>query len=545
MSDIDQTVSRKEYLAEFIENVDIVFDEKNLNKIEALYGSRHREALEDIIRRMKSGSNRPPGTGDRQTTAWLNWVNNSVGTIMFFNRRSALLQMISFANFTNWSDNNPLMAAKAFANQPAYWKAWSKIFNSDKLKQRRGGLKSDVQEQEIANQAKNSPNKIQAAISYLLKIGFTPTQIADSVAIATGGATFLINRTNTYKKQGLSDAEAEAKAFEDFSVISDETQQSGDPMLISKQQSGHLGRFILSFQNTPMQYTRLMKKAGQDLINGRGDWRTNVSKIIYYGFVQNLIFATLQNALFALLDEFDPEDDEEGYERLVDNKTERIINSMGDTILRGSGLAGAVISTIKNSILRYMKEEEKGFTADHAYTILELSNLSPPIGSKLRKVYGAIQTGKFDDDVIKARKFEATKDGRLNLSPSYKILGNLVSAGANVPLDRAIAEVEAISEALNSQNTAAQRLALALGWRTWDVNIRNEDHELIKTEAKAKRKAEGIEKAKETRKLRSEAKKEIYNSLSAAEKRSYNKLKTKEKNTYMKSKIDEYLKNNK
>ena len=136
-----------------------------------------------------------------------------------------------------------------------------------------------------------------SAVSYLLKIGFTPTQIADSMAIATGGATFLINRTNTYVKQGMSKADAEAKAFEDFSAISDETQQSGDPMLISKQQSSHLGRLILAFQNTPMQYTRLMKKAGQDLINKRGDAKTNISKIIYYGFVQNLIFSTLQNAL--------------------------------------------------------------------------------------------------------------------------------------------------------------------------------------------------------------------------------------------------------
>ena len=119
INSIDQTISRKEYLAEFIENVDVMFSDANLNKIEALYGPKHVEALKDIIRRMKSGSNRPPGTGDRLTTAWLNWVNNSVGTIMFFNRRSALLQMISFANFTNWSDNNPLMAATAFANQPA------------------------------------------------------------------------------------------------------------------------------------------------------------------------------------------------------------------------------------------------------------------------------------------------------------------------------------------------------------------------------------------------------------------------------------------
>ena len=71
-----------------------------------------------------------------------------------------------------------------------YWKTWVKIFNSDKLKQRRGGLRSDVQEQEIANQAKNSKDKATAITSYLLKIGFTPTQIADSMAIASGGATF-------------------------------------------------------------------------------------------------------------------------------------------------------------------------------------------------------------------------------------------------------------------------------------------------------------------------------------------------------------------
>lgn len=533
LNTLDEKVSRKEYLSEFIQNVDEIFDKPTLSKIEALYGTKHREALEDIIRRMKSGSNRP-GQGDRLTNTWLNWVNNSVGTIMFFNRRSALLQMISFANFTNWSDNNPIKAATAFANQPAYWKAWVEIFNSPKLKQRRGGLKSDVQEQEIANQAKNSPNKVQAAISYLLKIGFTPTQIADSVAIATGGATFLINRTKTYQKQGMSYEDARAKAFEDFTKISDETQQSGDPMLISKQQSSHLGRLILSFQNTPMQYTRLMKKAAQDLVNGRGDWRTNVSKIMYYGFIQNLIFATLQQAAFALLPGFEPEEDEEEFQEDVNQKQIKILNSMIDTILRGSGLAGAVVSTLKNAIRRYQFEDAKGFTADHAYTLLELANISPPIGSKLRKVYNAIQTKKFDADVLEAR-------GLAFDSPAYEIIGNLASAGANIPLDRALAEVRAITEALDSRNTAMQRMALALGWRTWDVNIKNEEHQLIKTEAKARRKEEGIQKAKETRKRNAELKKEILLKLSKEnnkEYKRYKKLSTKEKNEYIKKEIE-------
>ena len=258
---MSKTVNRIEYIKEFVDNAQVIFSPENLNKIEAIYGTRVRTALEDSLYRMTNGTNRTAKSKDKNVNAWNNWVNNSVGAIMFFNRKSALLQLISSVNFVNWSDNNPIQAAKAFANQPQYWKDVVKLFNSDKLKQRRSGLKSDVNEAEIAAAVKGATNKTQAFISMLLKVGFTPTQIADSVAISTGGATFYRNRINTYKKQGLTDVEAEAKAFEDFSAISDESQQSADPMLISQQQAGPLGRLILAFQNTPMQYTRLMKKS--------------------------------------------------------------------------------------------------------------------------------------------------------------------------------------------------------------------------------------------------------------------------------------------
>ena len=43
------------------------------------------------------------------------------------------------------------------------------LFNSDKLKQRRSGLQSDIQEAEIAQAAKN--NGMEGVISYILKIG--------------------------------------------------------------------------------------------------------------------------------------------------------------------------------------------------------------------------------------------------------------------------------------------------------------------------------------------------------------------------------------
>jgi hypothetical protein len=525
LNSLTEKVNRKEYLAEFIENADIIFSEKNLNKIEAVYGTNLREAIEDALFAMKNGTNRTSGA-NKITNAWNNWVNNSVGTIMFFNRRSALLQTISSINFLNWGDNNPLKAAMAFANQAQYWKDFATLFNSDKLKQRRGGLKSDVQEQEIANAAKNAKDKATAIISYLLKIGFTPTQIADSFAIAAGGATFYRNRINTYIKEGLSKEEAEAKAFADFSKISDESQQSGDPALVSQQQRSTAGRLILSFQNTPMQYTRLMKKAAQDLINGRGDAKTNISKIIYYGAVQNIIFSALQNAAFALIPGFgDDEEDDEKKQELQDKKASRIMNSMADTILRGTGIYGAVISTVKNTILKTLEQEEKGFKGEPAYVVIEAANISPPIGSKLRKLHSAYKTYQFDKDVIKKHPWDVTVDGKFNLSPTYSIIGNVSSAVFNIPLDRAIMETQALAEAVDYRNTVYQRIALLGGYRTWDVGAKQEEFDLIKTEAKATRKKEGIEKAKETRKrnkaIESQFKAQVRDSMSRDEQRKF------------------------
>ena len=500
LNDLTEKVNRKEYLAEFIANVDIIFSPKNLNKVQALYGTRHRDALEDAIYSMKNGTNRPSG-GNKISNKWNNWVNNSIGTIMFFNRRSAVMQLLSTVNFINWSDNNPLKAGIAFANQIQYWKDFAMIFNSDKLKQRRGGLKSDVQEAEIANAAKGAKNKAAAVVSYMLKIGFTPTQIADSFAISMGGASMYRNRINTYKKQGLDQKAAEEKAWLDFTKLSDETQQSGDPALVSQQQRSTAGRLILSFQNTTMQYTRLMKKASQDLINGRGDAKTNISKIIYYGAVQNFIFNALSNTLFALLPGFDDEDDQtdEQKQEIEDKKSARILNGMMDSLLRGTGIYGSVISTVKNTIRTYYAQEEKGYTANHAYTIVEAANLAPAIGSKLRKINTAIQTNKFEKDVIEKRGWDVTINGKFNLSPRYNIVGSLVSGTLNVPLDRAISEAQGISEAFDSRNSAWQRVALGMGWRSWDVGAKNEEHDLIKTVAKIRKKAIGKIKAKETR----------------------------------------------
>jgi len=201
-------VKRSEFLTEWKDNVDIIFSDKNKEKLRALYGDRYVEALDDILQRMRTGTNRKFGTS-RIEQQFMDWTNNSVGAIMFFNARSAVLQTLSAVNFINFTDNNPLNAALALGNQPQYWKDFATLFNSDFLKQRRSGLQTDVNADEIARAAKGAENTARAALSAILKFGFTPTQIADSFAIASGGATFYRNRINKYKKEGSSQREAE------------------------------------------------------------------------------------------------------------------------------------------------------------------------------------------------------------------------------------------------------------------------------------------------------------------------------------------------
>ena len=499
---------RKKFLSEFIANAEEMFGKwengklvgPNINKVEAVYGTDVREALEDVLYRMTTGKNRGFGK-DKETSRWADWVTGSTGAIMFLNIRSAALQLIGAVNFLNLRDNNPYAAAKAFANQKQYWEDFAYIWNSDKMKERRGGLKEDVAAAEIANAAAGSKNKVGAVLSYLLKIGYTPTQFADSFAIASGGAPFYRNRINTYLKEGMNEKDAEEAAWDDFTKVSDETQQSGDPRDISKQQASAAGRLLLTFQNTAMQQSRIVKKAFLDLKNGRGDAKTNFAKIAYYIAIQNTMFAVLQQGLFAVAFGDDDEDEEKPEkEKKLNEKLFDVADGVVDTILRGTGFAGGIVATVKNMAKKFLDEKDKGFKGDYAKVAIEGANLSPPIGSKLRKLYNGLQQTKFDKDLIDARGWDVMQDGRVNIGPMYGVTGKIVEAGTNIPMDRLVTKINNASEALNSKNTAMQRIMVGLGWSPYSAGIEESaGDKKIREEAKAKRKIEGVEKAKETR----------------------------------------------
>ncbi len=461
------TTKRSKYLEEWQQNIDEVYSQDNLNKLEAIYGSKYVEALKSTLSRMKSGKNRA-ATGNRLSNRILDYINGSVGAIMFFNTRSAVLQTISSINFVNWSFNNPLMAGKAFANQPQYWKDFKELMNSDYLVDRRNGLKLNISESEIADAAATSKNKAKAALNYLLQKGFLPTQMADSFAIASGGATFYRNRINDLiKNKGLTEAEAKAQAMLEFRQIAETSQQSSDPSKISQQQSSDVGRLLLAFANTPMQYARMQKRAAQDLINGRGDAKSNISKIIYYGFVQNLIFNALQQAVNLLGFGDDEEKEEEEYKKKM-----KIANGMADSLLRGLGIGGQAVSVGKNFLLDIYERSERK-RPEYVDAMWKLMQFSPPISSKISKLKQA--AWHFDSKKRREKIFE--KGFSLD-NPAYEAGAKVISATTNLPLDRVYSKVNNIEGSLAEDLDVWQRLAMLGGWPEWQINPKDDKQEV-------------------------------------------------------------------
>ena len=457
--DVLNTVKRAKYLEQsgYTANAELIFSKENLNKLEAVYGAKYREAMENILGRMKSGKNRI-FSGNRLSNRVLDYINNSTGAIMFFNTRSAVLQTISAINFLNWSFNNPIKAGAAFANQKQYWKDFVELINSDYLMDRRNGLKLNINESEIADAAATSKNKAKAAINYILQKGFLPTQYADSFAIASGGATFYRNRINDLvENQGMSEADAKKQAMLEWRETAEISQQSSDPSKISAQQASDLGRVILAFANTPMQYARIQKRAVQDLVKGRGDAKTNVSKIIYYAVVQNLIFNALQSALFGL--GFGDDEDDEKKEKMY----LRTANGMLDSQLRGLGLAGATVAVIKN-FLTDIYERSGRQRPEYVDSIYKLLQISPPVSSKISKIRGA--AWQFDS---KKRREEIFEKGFSIDNPAYEAGAKVISATANIPLDRVYSKVNNISGAMDEDAETWQTVAMLAGWPKWQI----------------------------------------------------------------------------
>jgi hypothetical protein len=389
---------------------------------------------------------------------------------MFFNNRSALLQMLSATNFLNFEDNNIIAAGKALMNIKQYSKDFVMLMNSDYLLDRRDGTRININEADIALIAKQSG--IQGVIAKILEAGFLPTKYADSLAIGIGGATFYRTKVNALVKGGMSKAKAEAQAMQEFISVAETSQQSSDQSKISMEQAGSVGKIILAFNNTSSQYSRIIKRSVQDLYNRRGSDKANLARIVYYGGMQNLLFNFMQQAMFAAM--WGGEDDEE----VLDGKKAKIVNSMADGLLRGMGVKAAIFVAIKNTAIKLLERSKKDRDQDYRYyAIMGMLAVSPPLSSKASKLSKAASAYEYGEDKMEYGEFGLD-------SPELTIGANLVSFATSLPADRLLTKAINVSDALDASNEPWERLFMTMGWPKWTLSTKKES-DLERAEDKA------------------------------------------------------------
>ena len=198
-----------------------------------------------------------------------------------------------------------------------------------------------------------------------------------------------------------------------------------------------------------------------------------------------MVFASLQSALAFMMF---GEDEEE-----IEEKKVRVANNVLDSFLRGTGIYGALASTLKNTAVQWHIQSQKakeGFRRDDVMKIAqEAINLSPPIGSKVRKIVSAYRQKSFAKSVGDNLKY------RLE-NPMLGVGSNIIEGVTNIPLARLLNKANNLEEAITSDHETWKRVAMVLGWSRWELGLQDEEVEAAREKVKEEKKVEREEKKK-------------------------------------------------
>ena len=429
--------TRTKFMEGFNHNVDTIFDSTTKQKIKETLGADYLSALEGTIKRMKKGSNSQGG----KPNPFLKWAQRSVATTMFLNMRSGVLQLISMFNYIGLP-NNGIGSAVGNVFKKGWGKTFNKLWNSDYLVDRRQGAKFDVLSDEITKD--DSTTWYGKAIDKILTSGFKVTQMADSFAIAFGGAGFVRNRTQALIKDGATEAEAAQQAELEWLEASETSQQSSDPSKISEIQSTEIGKIFFAFGNTPFQYARIAKRRLQDVATGRSkNPRKDLQTAAYYAVGQSLIFGGLQTGALALA--FADED-----EKLVDEKMWVAIDRAIGSNLKSLGYFGAGSSALY-SVMREIQAQEKSGRKDPARIARALLSVSVPV------------VVKYDETIAAVKGYQSNKTDK-----QIKGVAGGIAAATGLPADKLLRKWENLQATADENVEAYQRALRFLGWGKWD-----------------------------------------------------------------------------
>ena len=157
-----------------------------------------------------------------------------------------------------------------------------------------------------------------------------------------------------------------------------------------------------------------------------------------------------------------------------------MINGSIDSVLRGTGVWGAAIATLKNMAIKWHEQRDKSWNKDESAVLMEMLNVSPPLGIKARKMVNAEKTLNYNKKTIdEMNTFDID-------NPMWSAVTSYTEATTNVPLNRLYNKTQNVRESLDNQHNALERVLLFSGWSKWNLGIEGSKS---KTKSKKKKKA--------------------------------------------------------
>ncbi len=160
--------------------------------------------------------------------------------------------------------------------------------------------------------------------------------------------------------------------------------------------------------------------------------------------------------------------------------TRTTTNGTLDSVLRGSGLLGGVVATLKNVAIAFARQRDINYNPDESAVVVEALNLSPVLGIKARKIVNAEKTLNYNKKIIKEM------DDLDIDNPVWSAVTNYIEGITNAPLNRLYTKTQNIRQSLNNDHAAWERVLLILGWSQYNLNLENKKMDKIKESTKSK-----------------------------------------------------------
>ena len=145
-------------------------------------------------------------------------------------------------------------------------------------------------------------------------------------------------------------------------------------------------------------------------------------------------------------------------------KISRIANGMIDSQLKGLGIGGAAVVALKSTLMELGKQYSKD-RSKYEEAVFDLLGFSPPLGSKVQKIYSGLRSFSWNMKDIKSKGFSLD-------NPAYLAGAQITTGLTNIPLDRVIKKLNSMRGIVSEQSSLWQKSCVGpwlvyLGCRSW------------------------------------------------------------------------------